>query len=118
MDTETRRSDNYDQLKKFLIDTGLIQHGTIINNIEAVVAYKYGGTVKRCTALVSFTMEGVDSCGDITIDSPELSVTKYHTGFNTTFQTYKFDVDSNSLIIRGCSTRMKGNYEIIITPVL
>ena len=118
MDIEAKRSENYNQLKKFLIDTGLIKHGTIINNIEAVVVYKYGETVKRCTALVSFTMEGVDSCGDITIDSSELSVTKYHTGFNTTFQAYKFDAASNSLIIRGSSTKMKGNYEVIISPVL
>lgn len=45
---------------------------------------------------VSFTMEGVYSCGNKTIDSHDFPETKYHTGFNTTFQTYIFDSDSIS----------------------
>ena len=40
MNTEEERSENYNQLKSFLIGTGLIKHGTIINLIDAVVEYK------------------------------------------------------------------------------
>lgn len=71
----------------------------IINIIEVVVEYKNGNKVKKFNTTVSFTMEGVYSCGNVTIDSPDLPETEYHTEFKSTFQTYKFDAAYNSLII-------------------
>ena len=114
MNNEEEKAANYSQLKSFLIETNLIMHGTIINNISTDVEYYYNDRIKRATALVSFTMEGAEHCGDIEIDSDEFPSGTYHTGFSTSFQHYEFDEESKSLIIRGNSSMMHGNYEVKI----
>lgn len=81
----------YTQLKSFLIDTGLIQHGIHINNIEAFVEYKCRLKEKTGNALVSFNMESADHCGDIEIDSDAFTSSEFHTGFSTAWQSYAFD---------------------------
>ena len=107
--------DSFIQLKNFLTETGLITHGTIIQDIEAIVEYKSKRGVEISKALVSFTMEGAYHCGDIEIDSKNFPHGRYHTGFNTTYQTYIFDEESSSLIIQGKSAMMRGDYEVKIT---
>lgn len=111
MNTEKKKAANYMQLKNFLTEAGLIEHGKIINDINAVVEYYYNGKTKRSSASVSFTMEGLN-CGNVEIDSEEFPSVTYHTGFSTTFQKYEFNEESKSLIIRGNSSKMRGNYEV------
>lgn len=115
MNTEKDRNDYYTQLKFFLTDTELIKHGIHINNIDAVVEYRWCKEVKRGKALVSFNMESVDHCGDIEIDSEEFPSSKYHIGFSTAWQSYEYDKNATSLIIRGSSPKMGGKYEVEIT---
>lgn len=113
MNSEAKKNDNFIQLKNFLSETELIEHGKIINNINAVVEYHKNGRTKRGEALVSFTMEG-EHCGNIDIESDDFPSGIYHTGFSTAFQNYEFDEDSKSLIIRGNSSSMHGDYEVRI----
>lgn len=114
MNTEEERIGYYNQLKSFLTETGLIKHGIRINNIVAVVEYRCCRGTRKGKALVSFNMESVDHCGDIEIDSEKFPSSKFHIGFSTVWQSYEYDMNATSLIIRGSSPKMGGKYEVEI----
>lgn len=114
MNKEEERIEYYTQLKSFLTETGLIKHGIRINNIVAVVEYRCSREKRRGKAFVSFNMESVDHCGDIEIDSEEFPSSKYHIGFSTAWQSYEYDKNAISLIIRDSSPKMGGKYEVEI----
>lgn len=71
--------------------------------------------IKRSDAIVSFVMEGANHCGNIEIDSDVFNPNDVHTGFSTFFQSYEYNVVTTSLIIKGSSPKMGGEYEVEIT---
>ena len=84
---------------------------------SATVIYnsvKYGRETEKCTINV---YRAIPRDGNIVIlSNGVLQSETHHLEVSPIFQTYQFDEDDASLVIRGNSEKMGGNYSIKLTP--
>lgn len=86
-------------------------------SFKADVLYKYGGREIDQQTSVTIIRNGY-SDGKISIDEVGvLSSAIFHLDFYPNYQDYEYDKVENSLVVKGNSDKMFGDYTVTITPI-
>jgi hypothetical protein len=89
------------------------------SEFPAIIRYSWSNESKTFRSDVSVNHHAGPEDGEINIvETSSVTVEKFHLRFIPKWQQYRFHRDSGSLVISGRSDKMKGNYEVEITPDL
>ena len=95
---------------------GFALYGHGLCRFRAQVAYCSRGTRVVHVTNVAIQRHGSED-GKVSLTAdPPLIEDLFHLDFSPKFQQYRLDTKSNSLIIKGRSDKMGGDYAVVITP--
>jgi hypothetical protein len=83
---------------------------------RASIAYRFGGTAVQGESVVQIHRHGIEADRIAIVETKQLSADTVHLDLSPDFQTYKLDEGKN-LVVTGSSPKMKGKYEVIISPI-
>ena len=113
---------NHSVLKKF-VDHWRDSPGFEVNDcgncrFHARVKYEFRTTELVHTTLVSIQRNGYED-GKVSLEEAGPLVSEvFHLDFSPDWQIYKYGSSHDSLIVKGDSGKMGGEYRVVITPVI